>query len=299
MTWTEVPAAVRGAVAAHLDAPITVRDVATGSNADLTAVATTRDGLVFVKAVCGISRQMKWLRNEITGNQAAGAQLAPAVLFHVDLDDEAGRPWLLVGFEHIDGRPVSLAPGSADLDVVGSTLERIAALPAPVEMWPLEQRWAPTDWWRRCAEHSPAAVAGWDLDAMTQLGAAVPYLVAGDRVVHTDLHADQILLTPNGQARVIDWGYPCAGAPWVDSALMVLRLIVAGHDRADAEAWGRNLPTLRDVDPSELDAFACYIAGLWSYFALTRPQGSEYRAQVAREWATWRVGRRTLINAGR
>lgn len=298
MRWAEVPQAVRDAVSARLSPPIVVHDVAVGANCDLAAVAGTRDGRVFVKAVRGVGRSMKWLRNEITGNAAAHG-LAPAVVFHADIEAEDSQPWLIVGFEYVDGRPVNLSPGSPDLDVVGATLERIASCPAPAEMWPLAQRWAPTDWWSRSAEHSPAAVAGWDLDEMTQRGAPVPQLVAGNMLVHTDLHAEQILLSLNGQAHVIDWGYPCAGAPWVDSALMVLRLILAGHDHADAEAWGRGLSPLGDVDPTTLDAFACYTAGLWSYFAATRPQGSTRRAQVAREWAAWRTRGRGLVTVGR
>ncbi|WP_245614442.1 phosphotransferase family protein [Actinokineospora inagensis] len=281
-------------VTARLGSVTSVVDITVGGNSDLAVVVTSAGGeRVFVKAVRGVRRQMRWLRNEIVGNAAARG-LAPAVLFHEDIAAEDAvddQPWLVVGMEYVGGRAVDLSPGSPDLDVVGATLERIAAIPAPTGIWPLSARWAPTDWWHRCAENSPADVAGYDIEQMTRIGADVPHLVSGDRLVHTDLHGDQILLTPDSQVRVIDWGYPGVGAPWVDTTLIVLRLIEAGHRPAEAEAWGRGLQMFRDLDPDIVDAFAAYTGGLWTHFAITR-SGSPHGARVARQWATWRIERR-------
>lgn len=298
MKWIEVPQSVRDVVTAHLGSVESVHEITVGQSSDLAVVVTTGDGRVFVKAVRSVCRLMRWLRNEIGGNSAAGA-LAPAVLFHVDLNAEDAaddEPWLIVGFEFVDGRPVSLAPGSPDLEVVGATLERIAATPASVDIRPLAHRWADNDSWQLCVELSPEVVAGWDIELMTRIGASVPALVVGDRLVHTDLHRHQILLSADGKPSVIDWGHPGAGAAWVDTALMIPRLIMAGHDTADAESWARDVPTLRDVEPDSLDAFACYIGGFWTHLdAIGRAIPT--LSCVAREWAAWRLSRRGLTAA--
>jgi hypothetical protein len=289
--WAQTPNAVRQAVTAALGRVHAAVDVEGGDNADLTTVVTGEHGRAFVKAVAGISRTMRFLRNEITANPAA-APLAPAVLFAVDVDADDGTPWLVVGTEYIDGRPARLAPGSPDLDIVGAAVEAIAALPAPDDLWPLARRWKAVDLWERAAERSPDAVAGFDVAAMTRLCEPVPGLVDGDRLVHTDLHADQFLITGDA-VRVIDWGYPCAGAAWVDTALMVLRLIIAGHRPADAEAWGRSLSTFRDVEPAVLDSFAVHTAALWLHLAhLRTPSGWAVRNRAALGWAAWRLQQR-------
>ncbi|HVK20897.1 MAG TPA: phosphotransferase [Actinokineospora sp.] len=298
MRWTEAPLAIRDAVVAHLGPITSAHDITVGAGSDLAAIVTTSTGRAFIKGVCGISPRMRWLRNELSGNAAAGS-LAPSVIFGADIDAEDGSPWLVIGTEHVDGRPVALQPGSPDLDAVGAVLERIASTPATAEIWPLARRWAPTDWWRRCAEHSPGEVSGWDITAMTRLCEPVPQLVDGKQLVHTDLHAEQILITPSGHIRVIDWGYPGAGAPWVDTALVTLRLIIAGHHRADAEAWAKTLPTFRDLDPDALTRFVVYLGGLWTDLAHTRPlPGSTRWALAARGWAAWRIERGTVLAAG-
>ncbi|CRK57088.1 hypothetical protein [Alloactinosynnema sp. L-07] len=294
MKWTDAPDAVLDAVNTHLGPVSAADDITAGSRADLTTVVTTPAGRVFVKAVRGIDFRMRLLRNETLIGAATLPDLVPAVLAHVDLDDEDGTPWLVVMTEHVDGRPASLAPGSPDLDIVAGVLQDLAAVEAPPGVWSLARRWAATDWWQRCAEHSPGVVAGWDLDEMTRLSAPVPALADGDRLVHSDLHPDQILITAAGP-RVIDWGYVSAGAGWVDTALITLRLIIAGHDPAAAEAWARGLPTGRDADPATLDAFAAYLGGWWTHLAATRPGVA---AQSARNWAEWRHCQRTTVAAG-
>lgn len=294
MKWTEAPGAVRDVVAIHLGPVTAVDDVIAGSRADLTTIVTTPTGRAFVKGVRGVDFRMRLLRNEILIGAAALTDLVPAVLAHVDLDDEDGTPWLVVMTEYVNGRTASFAADSPDLDIVAGVLEHVAAVKAPPGVWSLARRWESTDWWQRCAEHSPDVVAGWDLDELTRLSASVPELVDGDRLVHSDLHPGQILITPAGRRRVIDWGYVSSGAEWVDTALTTLRLIIAGHEPAAAEAWARSLPTGRDVDPTTLDAFAAYLGGWWTHLAATRPG---VPAQPARRWAQWRLRRSPTIRA--
>jgi hypothetical protein len=85
---------------------------------------------------------------------------------------------------------------------------------------------------------------------------------------------------------------PGAGARWVDPAFLVLRLIEAGHTPSAAETWGRaHFPALDDAGPGTLDAFAAYLAGMWTCWALgdNPPRGAAHRAQLARRYARYRL----------
>lgn len=244
-------------------------------------------GRVFVKGVEGVSRRMRFLRNEITAGTLAEG-LAPAVLFSADIGE-----WLVVVFEYLPGRAADLSPGSADLPVVARTLNRIGDRTAP-GLRPLRDRWSGTDWWARLADEHPEAVHGWDAAEMNRWAIRLPDLAAGDRLTHTDLHGDQFRIGQDGAVHVIDWAFPGAGAPWVDPAFIVLRLIEAGHDPADAEAWARaNLTGLHDVEDAHLSAFAAYLAGMWTHWTLTRSgRGLQHRARLARYYSAWRLGLR-------
>jgi hypothetical protein len=286
VSWHELPESVRDAVEAHTGPVSGATDITNGCSSDI-AARLDRTGLppVFLKGVHGVSRRMRFLRNEITGNGLA-AGIAPAVLFSQDV-----HGWLVVGFEHIAGRPASFVPGSPDLDLVAATLETISGLPAP-GVRNLRQRWENTDSWQIAADQAPESVEGFDLDEMAKWAALVPELVDGDRLLHTDLHPDQFLITDSGRLYVIDWGFPGAGAQWVDTAFLVLRLIWAGHSPAEAERWAGARSTWAGLDEKTITAFAVYVAGLWSEFTLTdRSSGAEQRARLARDYAVWRLGK--------
>ncbi|MDR7302231.1 phosphotransferase family protein [Haloactinomyces albus] len=281
-TWNDLPGPVRAAVQRHTGPITEATPITDGQNNDLTAVLHAQHGQpVFVKGVCGVSRQMRWLRNEATTAPLTRG-LSPAVLFSEDVDG-----WLIVGFECVAGRAASLAPGSADLPLVAHAVNRIGALPGP-GLRSLRERWGAADWWHKLTDEAPGTVRDWDIDELDRWAALFPELADGDRLAHTDLHGDQILITGN-TARVIDWGFPGCGAAWVDAAFMVLRLIEAGHRVSDAEAWAHAHLT-HCPDGERLTAFAAHIAGLWSYWAATGDSsGAHGRARLARTYAARRL----------
>ncbi|MEX5712748.1 phosphotransferase [Parafrankia sp. FMc6] len=276
---------VRRAIERHVGTVTSATAVAGGQNNHLAAVVHGGvSGPVFVKAVRGISRPMRFLRNEITAGVLADG-IAPAVVFseEVDADDR----WLIVGFEYLPGRPADLTPGSVDLAVVGRTLDRIGALPAP-GIRGLHERWTVPDWWSRVRDAAPAVAAGWDVERMDRWAALAPAAVEGDRLVHTDLHADQFIIGTDGTVHVIDWSFPGAAGPWVDMAFMVIRLVDAGHSPAAAEAWAAERPSWTS-NGDALTAFAAFVAGLWTYRAVTDGADGPW-VQAARDYAAWRVG---------
>jgi hypothetical protein len=281
--WEALPALLRDEVERHTGHVVKAVAIDVGGNSDVAAVLDVPGRRVFLKGVKGISRPMRWLRNEVSAG-ALAAPLAPAVLFSVELDE-----WLVAGFEYVPGRPADLSPGSPDLECVASTLERLSVMPAP-GLKGLHERWTVRDWWGRLAAEAPERVTGWNVDGMDRWTALAPEAVQGDRLTHTDLHGDQFVLGADGRVHVIDWGWPAAAAEWVDTAFMVIRLVEAGHTPDQAEEWARTLRTWSGIDGKAVTAFALFVAGLWTYRAAAdNVPGMNGRARIAREYAAWRL----------
>ncbi|EOD63211.1 hypothetical protein H480_38220 [Amycolatopsis vancoresmycina DSM 44592] len=274
--WKELPAAVRDVVHDHLG-PISETVPAAAMRSSSVAVTLRRDGRpsVFLKGVRGVSAAMRWLRNEAEIAPLLGG-LAPEVLFQQDVGD-----WLVVGFAHVDGQPAALGPESPDLPAVATAVNRIGAIEAP-HLRSLADRWK-TPWWPRLAARAELSGA-LDVRRLASWEEKAPELLTGSCLLHTDLHADQFLLGDDGGACVVDWGWPASGAPWVDPAFLVIRLVAAGHRPADAEAWARAHTRWASASPDSVTAFAACVAGLWTGKAAT-----ESLARTARDYASWRL----------
>lgn len=80
-----------------------------GVNSDFTATLGTAQGRFFCKATRAASRTAWMLRNELAVHPHL-PDVAPALHWHVDTGN-----WLVLGFEHVDGRHPDFSPGSADI----------------------------------------------------------------------------------------------------------------------------------------------------------------------------------------
>lgn len=295
--WEQLPALVQAAVVHRTGPLVRAEDIPTGQTSDLTAVLHSHVGRpVFLKGVNGVSRRMRFLRNEVAAAECALA-VAPRVFFHLDVGD-----WFIVGFEYVPGRSASLAPGSPDLQVITKVLRAMGEVSAGPTIRPLRDRWRDARWWDRLASEAPDEVAGWDRELMSMWSARASEAVAGDRLVHTDLHGEQFLIGDDREVHVIDWGFPGSGAAWVDTALIVVRLMAHGHEPEAAEEWAREIPAYADIDADSLMAFAAYIAGMWTYWHACEARPIPGITAAARRYARWmleRQGRRRYPSVGR
>ncbi len=283
--WVDLPTEIRTAVQDSIGPVHSAVDLGEGQNNDL-AVKLDRTGRrpVFLKGVRGGGRRGLFLDNEVTTARLVG-DAAPAVLCHVERGE-----WQVVGFEYVSGRPADLSPGSADLVRIARTLDALGERSAGGTR-PLRLRWSNSNHWRNVADLAPDSVRGWDVDEMCRWSAKAAELVDGDRLVHTDLHRDQFLIGDDGHVSVIDWAFPGAGAPWVDTAFLSLRLTASGHTYAEARQWARERAGWaaldRDTMAEAVTAWSVYVAGLWSWFAAldTAAYGAQCRARLARDYA--------------
>ncbi|PRX00697.1 UNVERIFIED_ORG: phosphotransferase family enzyme, partial [Actinomadura viridilutea] len=80
----------------------------------------------------------------------------------------------------------------------------------------------------------------------------------GNTLSHTDLRADNILITAGG-VKVVDWAYAVASAPWTDLLLMLPS--VAASSGIDPEPIWHAFPRSRDVPDDQANAVLAALAG--------------------------------------
>lgn len=240
--WDEVDADVRAAVESLLGAPVVeARNQAGGFSPGLAARCTLADGRrVFLKAVspaqnpqaCRIHRR----------EAEVAAQLPPHLpvprLLHTHDDGQ----WVVLAFEEVAGRQPAEPWDLEELDVVVPALqgfaEEVTPTPAP-GLQRMEDRYgAAFDGWRRLAggDGDPssygAAVAA-EVDRLAEIETTWADAVRGDALLHTDLRADNLLLTPDGEVVIVDWPWACTGASWADLVLLLPSVGLGGGPDPD------------------------------------------------------------------
>ncbi|GAA1237308.1 phosphotransferase family protein [Streptomyces rhizosphaericus] len=224
--WTGVPQPLRAAVEAAVGPVLGAAEAAAGRTARLRLSLDVPGGRVFLKATPLSHRHAPTLDTEARLAPAVRG-LAPSLLHHGTAGDWR---WLL--FEHVPGRAADLSAGSADRDAAARVLRCLADLPAPAAGLRAEDSWAHLG-------------AGLDLA-----------LLAGDRLVHTDLNAGNILIQDDGSAALVDWARPGRGAGWLSAGFLLAQLIDTGTPAADAEDWARRaLPGWAAAPADAADTF--------------------------------------------
>jgi hypothetical protein len=258
--WHDLPDTVRTAVQAQIGPVADAESASAGRNSEVAAILDTLNGKVFVKGTRADHPQVVTQRREAEINPYV-EPVAPRLLWHLEAAE-----WDVLVFEHVDGRPVDLAPGSGDLPDIAATLNALAEMPCPaLPLKRIEQRWA--DYM------NPAALE----------------LLAGDTLLHTDLHPDN-MLTNGRRVYFVDWAWPTIGAAWVDTAILALWLIATGHSVRQAEEWAQRSPTWRTVSTEAIDTFTEANTRLWDEIATADPQPWKQRlAKVAQEWSQHRL----------
>ncbi|AXK34514.1 hypothetical protein DVA86_19550 [Streptomyces armeniacus] len=184
------------------------------------------------------------------------------------------------------GRSADLSPGSADLPRLAALLTTVGRLTAgSVPIQRLGQRWSMTTW--RDAARSGALLSGWQAayaGRLAELEARTPGLVAGEAVQHTDMTPHNFLVADGG-VRLTGWSWPALAAPWVDTALLVHRMIAAGHTVVEAERWADHVPAWWSAAEEAVSAVAVTVLGLWQ--ARSRADPAPYRAQLAGAGSAW------------
>jgi serine/threonine protein kinase len=268
--WREVHPDVRHAIEAHLGSPVVdARNQTGGFSPGLAARCALADGRrVFVKAVSPAQNPQacRIHRREAEVAAQLPADLPVPRLLHV-VDD---GHWVALVFEEIEGaqpvEPWTHHQLGVVLRALRSFAERATPTPAP-GLQTVEARYgAVFRGWRQ--------IAGGDVDASSygpDIGAAVDRLAdleatwadaaAGSTLLHTDLRADNLLLTPTGEVVLVDWPWACTGAAFFDLVLLLPSVGLSGGPDPASVIEAHRL--FADVDPDALVSVFAALAGFF------------------------------------
>ncbi|WP_405935964.1 aminoglycoside phosphotransferase family protein [Streptomyces sp. NBC_00726] len=273
--WSGLPAAVRAAVEDILGAPVTEARTQNGGFSPGVAarVRLANGGRAFVKAVSAEvnADSPRMHRDEIRHTALLPAH-APVPRLLGSYDD--GTCVALV-LEDIDGRQPRVPWDRAELDRVLTAVGDLARLLTPAPAGAPVPDDAHLDGWRTLhAAGGDPRLHPWAagrLAELAELESGWTEAVAGDTLAHSDLRADNILLTGD-RTVFVDWPHAVRAAPWFDLLAMLPCVAAQGYasgtGRPDPEALFTAHPLGRDADPDAVTAVLAAVAGYFAEHAL-------------------------------
>ncbi|WP_052434685.1 hypothetical protein [Streptacidiphilus melanogenes] len=209
--------------------------------------------------------------------------------------------WWLMAFDDVSGaRHPDLSPGSPDIRRALGLLDRLFATPTAT-LRPRARGFVPAVGealcrWRQLAERG-ADLEPWAARNLDRLVATERFWIHygdGSTLLHADLGTDTMLLADRqGGDVALDWAYLHRGAAWIDPALFVPHLILAGHTPAQAEAlMDGSAAAWADAPAEAITFFAIALTGYWEHscrlpFLPQAPDLRLYQSRMAGIGRAW------------
>ncbi|MFF4709600.1 phosphotransferase family protein [Streptomyces sp. NPDC001297] len=267
LQWTDVPPLLRALLETALGAPVAEAVTPGGGFGHQLAAALRLDGgrRVFVKAAPD--------DDPLTGANVHEAAVLDALPPGAPAPDLLGvhhaASWTAVVIAHLDGPHPDLSPRSGDAGQTWALLDKLTSSPAP----------APYAEAVRAKPSTAAALHGWnelltappaDLDPvardrlpqLAELEASWPTLAHGDRIVHADLRADNMVRDHDRGVTFVDWAHATTGPACIDAASLAPQLVLAGHAPADVARLLRDHPATAN-SPGTTTAYLAALTGHW------------------------------------
>lgn len=271
----EVPAHVRQAIEEILGAPVVAAHSQPGGfSPGLAARLVLADGRrAFAKAV-GAERNPDapaFHRREVEVLAALPRDLpVPRLLGSHDDGD-----WVALVVEDVEGEAPAEPWRPAELSRVVEAMAELAdrLTPSPIARGPvtvLDEK-AFRGWRDLAADPAAAAPLGpavcARLDELAAIEEGWTAAAEGHSLVHGDLRADNILLTPD-EVVFVDWPHARIGAPWLDLLFLLPSAAATGTD--PEEVWAA-YPPARDADPDAVTAVLVALTGFFLRQSLLPP----------------------------
>ena len=307
LDWSAIPAGVRAAVERDLGSPV-VEAISqrTGFSPGVAARLRLADGRrVFAKAISAEPNPDSPAFHRREARIVAALPPAAPVPPLRYLVDEDG--WVVLVFAEIAGVHPAQPWRADELYRVLEAMTTLAAQFTPSPLTPPEVPAASKRidtsicGWRELVgaqAHLAPRLDDWSrrhLDALAEIEAAAGAAVAGDTLLHFDIRADNLLLTP---ARVwfVDWPHACVGAAWLDVALFLPSVTMQGGPLPAQVA--DMTPASRSAAPPPLTPANVAVAGFFTLHALRpSPPGlptlrafQAAQGAAARAWVAQRTG---------
>lgn len=215
--------------------------------------------------------------------------------------DEEPDGWVMLVFEDIEGRNPVQPWIREELDRVLQMLVGLhsALTPSPISLAPASRRFAGRlRGWLLLHQDPIEGLDSWSTHHLAELAAleaGAEAAVVGDTLLHFDVRADNILLTPK-EVYLVDWPAACVGAAWVDMLAMAPSVAMQGGP--EPEKLLQRHPSARAADPEKITAAVAAVAGYFTLQALLPPPPGlptvrafqAAQGVVARRWVAQRMG---------
>ena len=309
LDWLAVPARVRAAVEQRLgSAVVTAISQATGFSPGVaTRLGTANGRRVFAKAIGPAPNTDTPLMHRREARIVAALPddaPVPRLLWSYD-EGDAG--WVVLVFEDVEGQHPAQPWHSDELERVINAMARMAAaltpspLPSATVGTANDQFGSRLRGWRQLRDDRPTRLAQLDawstrhLEALVGLEATAEAVVEGDTLLHFDVRADNVLLTPK-RVWFVDWPLACVGAAWVDMVLFAPSVTMQGGPPPE-QAIALH-PGCRTADTVDVTAAVVAMAGFFTHRALQPPPPGlptvrafqAAQGVVARRWVAQRTG---------
>lgn len=311
LDWKTVPASVRAALEAEFgSAVVDAASQPTGFSPGVAARLQLANGRrVFVKAASAtpnaetprMHRREAQIVSALPPHGAHGSPMpVPRLLWWLD---DADTGWVVLVYEAVEGAHPAQPWQMDELNRVLSSLDVLAEALTPS---PLPASFVGTAsdafahrmrGYQQLANAPSDGLDAWSLRHLEQLAAleaSASAAVEGDSLIHFDIRADNLLLTPE-RVWLVDWPLACVGAAWVDVAFFAPSVQMQGGP--SPEYLIAHHAASRRADPDRITAAAVSIAGFFSWNALQPPPPGlptlrafqAAQGAIARQWVATRT----------
>ena len=306
LAWEELPAQIRAAIEGWLGEP--VAEAATQAGGFSPGVAarlrTVSGRRAFLKAVGPEPNRdsPRFHRREARIAAALPASApVPRLLWSYDEGDDG---WVALLYEDIVGRQPQIPWHD---DEIARVLDALGELSAALTPSPLPESIAGRlvneglfrrAWWGGLLPAPPTTLDRWSarhLPLLAELESQASAAASGDTLLHVDLRADNLLLTPD-RVVIVDWPHARIGVAWVDPLFMAPSVAMQGGP--DPAAFFARHPAARAADPQAVTSVIALMTGFFTTSALEPPPPGlptlrafqEAQGRIARRWLAERLG---------
>lgn len=279
LAWQQLPAGLRSRIEEILGDPVVGAASQPGGfspgSADRVVTATGRRAFVKTADARANAQSADIHRSEATVLGLLPDGLPVARLLGT-VDDDG---WVALVLTDVDGRHPHLPWLPEERDHVLDALAGLTRVPLPgpvaAAFTPLPDAMAEmfTSWPGVRPDVPlplPADLAGWvraQLGRLHEAATSTLPALAGDRLVHVDVRADNLLLRPDGSVVVVDWPWAAVGAGWFDAVSLLVNLRLYDPGRPVELSH----PAYAGATPADVDGVLAGLAGFFTTAALLPP----------------------------
>jgi hypothetical protein len=269
ISWTDLPGQVQAGIEQILGAPVVEATGQQGGFSPGTAdrILTASGRRAFVKAVGPqLNEHSPAIHRKEAAIAAALPDSVPTPSLIGTFDD---GDWVALVLTDVEGRHPHIPWQSAELSLVLDALLKLSRTSVPPELEHLprlqHELTQAFQGWSRIKAAPPEDCDPWileNLDILEQLAESGLKDLAGESLVHTDIRADNLLITADNGAVLVDWPWACIGSPWVDALTLLINARVFAPS-FDADSL---LQSHEAFAPASAASVNRVLSGLAAYF---------------------------------